>query len=530
MDEPKRSSPLSPSIEELMCTPCSDDEDSDDDDESMSEEAAATTANQSEDNPKELPVWKAVASKKTDWKGEAGVLYWHPTHKFQVLGYNANGKVQFRRACIICDKQTQRQKETHCGKCGGAKPDHHQCEILVDDSTGKTRCTRNANHNDAGVYKCVKHYVASNPERGCPQCQVVPRSQTREDGLCGRCVNNNKRAAQRDAQRPALEALMEAEGIEEWPGPGSAKTKTKYAALNDKDGYRPYVVVLNGKSVKRACEKRRCCNAAHQNPDTGERKWCRQHGGGRRCKGANEAEGCPLGRMISDPNDKKAIWYDGLCVSCFCAAFPNEPRAINAKRWHKAREQEVVAVLKEAFPNRHWILDKGFAKGVLERPDMRLNGRHRRIVLVEIDEDSHRSYECAKERAREAVFLANAPLGAEIVMLRFNPDSYEDYDGIKHPSCFRFNPTTGTVIVDPKQRKQWGARCADLIAAVKNYLNPETDVPPPEEDRVIFSAELFYDNISGAPVGDAKRARAKFHKTGKFRAAQSGGASCSKDN
>jgi hypothetical protein len=180
----------------------------------------------------------------------------------------------------------------------------------------------------------------------------------------------------------------------------------------------------------------------------------------------------------------------------------------------------VVSVLKEAFPDRHWILDKGFAKGVAERPDMRLNARHRRIVLVEIDEDSHRSYECAKERAREAVFLANAPLGAEIVMLRFNPDSYEDYDGIKHPSCFKFNQEFGTTIVEPKQRKQWEARCADLIAAVENYLNPETDVPPPEDDRVIFSAELFYDNISGAPVGDAEHARAKFRKLGKLKTSQ----------
>ena len=514
----------------MMCTPCSnDDDDSDDDDDSTSEQ----TTSQSEENPRGLPLWNAGTRwNPTNWKGEAGVLYWHPKHKFQGVGTNQIGRVVFYRACIVCGQSTKSKKETHCSKCGGAKQVLQQCEIIVNDSNGETRCTNKAIHNEAGVHKCRKHYVASNPsERGCQQCQVAPRSHTREDGLCKDCVRKNKVAVHIDAQRPALEALMEGEGVEEWPGLEAANPKTRYAALNDKDGYRPHVVVLYGRrQAVRACEKRGCCTRARQNPDTGELKWCIQHGGGRRCKGANEAEGCPLGRMINDPNAKQAIWYDGLCVKCFCDAFPNEPRAINARKWHKAREQEVVAVLKEAFPGRHWILDKGFAKGVLQRPDMRLNARHRRIVLVEIDEDSHRSYECAKERAREAVFLANAPLGAEIVMLRFNPDHYTDYDGIRHPSCFKFNPTTGTVIVDPKQRKQWAARCADLISAIENYLNPETEVPPPEEDRVIFSAELFYDNISGAPVGDAERARAKKRKIGKFRAAQTGGASCSKDN
>jgi len=220
---------------------------------------------------------------------------------------------------------------------------------------------------------------------------------------------------------------------------------------------------------------------------------------------------------IQEPTNKHKIWYDGLCVTCFCAAFPNEPRAINAKKYHKAREQEVVSVLKAAFPDRAWTLDKGFAKGVLQRPDMRINASRRRIVLVEVDEDSHRSYSCSKERAREGVFFANAPLGATIVMLRFNPDGITDYDGVKHPSCFRFNSMTGTVIVDPKQRKQWDARCIELIAAVANYLDPQTEVPPPEAGRVIFSQELFYDNISGAPDGDAERAQARLRALGKQR-------------
>ena len=102
-------------------------------------------------------------------------------------------------------------------------------------------------------------------------------------------------------------------------------------------------------------------------------------------------------------------------------------------------------------------------------------------------------------------------------MLRFNPDAYTDYNGIKHPSCFKFNPDTGTVIVNPTQKKQWITRCNVLIAAVTNYLDPSTDIPPPEPDRVIFSQELFYDNISAAPDGETERARARLRALGKKR-------------
>lgn len=102
-------------------------------------------------------------------------------------------------------------------------------------------------------------------------------------------------------------------------------------------------------------------------------------------------------------------------------------------------------------------------------------------------------------------------------MLRFNPDHHTDYNGVHHPSCFKFNPTTGTMVVIPTQKKQWASRCKTLIAVVRNYLNPSTEVPPPEPDRVIFSQELFYDDISAAPDGETERASARFRALGKQR-------------
>ena len=211
--------------------------------------------------------------------------------------------------------------------------------------------------------------------------------------------------------------------------------------------------------------------------------------------------------------------YDKRCVKCFCHSFPNDPRAVNAKRWLKAREQEVVAVLKEAFPQYRWTLDRNFAVGVLVRPDARVAAGDR-VVLVEIDEDSHRAYECSKERARETAFYRHRPKGATIVMIRFNPDAYVDLGGVKHASCFKYNTASGTVVVDPAQQAQWTARCETLVATVAYFLDPEEYVPTPAEagqERLILTTELFYDNIAGMPKEERAKALARKKAIGKKR-------------
>ena len=161
----------------------------------------------------------------------------------------------------------------------------------------------------------------------------------------------NKVVDQRNAQRPALLALMQSESIAEGARAEEAKENTKVRHIEcPKCAPTVRRGQESGKQAYRACEKSGCCQQALPNPDTGEFKWCIQHGGGRRCKGADEAEGCPLGMSIADPTDKRAIYYDGLCVRCFSSAFPNDLRSVNAKRWFNAREQEVVKVLTSGLP------------------------------------------------------------------------------------------------------------------------------------------------------------------------------------
>lgn len=120
-----------------------------------------------------------------------------------------------------------------------------------------------------------------------------------------------------------------------------------------------------------------------------------------------------------------------------------------------------------------------------------------RVIIVEVDEDSHRTYDCAKEHERERVFQAHAAEGMKLAMVRFNPDAYTGHDGLFRASCFKYNPKGGTVRVDSDQRAEWAARCDDLVAVVSLLMDPDAGAQPPAEPgRAFFSYELFYDNVS----------------------------------
>jgi hypothetical protein len=276
-----------------------------------------------------------------------------------------------------------------------------------------------------------------------------------------------------------------------------------------KTKHSPYRVVVgsNGKHGLgwfRACD--RCANHAYDadcNSNTAAAHLCVLHGGGRRCPGTNAGDGnCLFGTAIgrTDP-------YDGRCMHCFCADQPEHPKAIAARSHLHAREQAVVAVLKKAFPGYNWTFDKSyhpktFLRGMRFRPDARTRVGDR-VVLVEIDEDSHRSYLCAKEREREASFVATAGRESTVVMIRFNPDKYVDYAGKKWPTCFL--QTT----VNPKQQKQWQHRVDTLVDTIRHVCDPDSALPPKQEERPCLMIELFYDNITKTPEEERTAAAAK---------------------
>ena len=263
-----------------------------------------------------------------------------------------------------------------------------------------------------------------------------------------------------------------------------------------------------------------CGKVAQQAQKGNKRNRCILHGGGARCKGAilfTTGEHVPCGYNVSVNTGKKDK-YDGRCVRCFCQTVdPNDERVKNAKAYMHAREQAVMKLLEEIFTDYHWTFDCAYGtkfavgKGkACVRPDARTVKRGR-ILIVEVDERSHISYDCGKEREREEIFRKAGGDRMRTVMLRFNPDEYTDVaTGQYVPSCFHYNKKSGTHTVNPDQKKQWDLRIEALCARIRVFLDRKDpaymeDVPEPPPGRCIYMEELFYQDVSG--VTDAGKAK-----------------------
>jgi hypothetical protein len=213
-------------------------------------------------------------------------------------------------------------------------------------------------------------------------------------------------------------------------------------------------------------------------------------------------EECPLGFSV---HLGKGDVYDGRCVRCFCASFPDDPRAARARSSVHVREHATTDELKKHFPDYNWVFDKTFSHrtflvGVSTRfrPDARTT-QGERVIIIEIDEQSHRGYLCAKEREREESFVKQNR-NKTVVMIRFNPDEYTDYKGVRHPSCFTRATNEREVPHVPSKRKaDWQARIQELANTVRNVLDPKFPLPPKQPDRPLLICELFYDDVLATP-------------------------------
>jgi len=214
---------------------------------------------------------------------------------------------------------------------------------------------------------------------------------------------------------------------------------------------------------------------------------------------------CPNKTMINTGSNR----YGDHCPRCFVRKHANatdpalQARVKATKSYIHARELTVREFLEGAFPGYRWTFDRRLI-GTLKRPDARVCASDR-VIIVEVDEDSHRTYTCSTERDRELEFYEHFK-PRKIVLIRFNPDKYTDLDGeTVVPGCFAWSTTRASTIVAPKQQAQWDARLAYLKEVIEMWALPEAVVPEPQEGRCVFTHELFYDNVVDS-VDDAERA------------------------
>ena len=169
--------------------------------------------------------------------------------------------------------------------------------------------------------------------------------------------------------------------------------------------------------------------------------------------------------------------YRGYCSRCFFFTFPDEKLTRN----YKTKENTIVDHIKQNFPEYDWIHDRRVLDGCsLKRPDLYCDfGNH--ILVVEVDENSHKGYNCEEKR----MFTIINDLGMRpTIFIRINPDKYTDEKTDKViQSPFVMKKDTGKLEV--KNQKELNRRLDSLCNTIKKYSE--------EKEYKIFNLEeLFF--------------------------------------
>jgi len=171
--------------------------------------------------------------------------------------------------------------------------------------------------------------------------------------------------------------------------------------------------------------------------------------------------------------------YNGYCLPC-CIHYCPE---IQVSRNFKTKENDVVQRVLEKYPDFNWIVDKKIQDGCSKRrPDLLLDfGSH--VIIVEVDENKHTTYDCSCQNKR--LMEISQDIGHKpVVFIRFNPDAYVNQEGKKVTSCWRINGY-GVLDISKSKRDEWHTRIDMLLQQLEYWIN---NIP----HKTVEIVELFY--------------------------------------
>jgi hypothetical protein len=197
------------------------------------------------------------------------------------------------------------------------------------------------------------------------------------------------------------------------------------------------------------------------------------------CKLCNGKNLCKSSWCETMVNNKK---YNGYCVKCCINLFPD----IKVSRNYKTKENTVIEFIKTNFLEYTWVTNKTIIGGCSNRkPDIYVDmGSH--ILIVEIDEHEHKSYDCICENKR-IMELSKDFNHRPLVFLRFNPDSYINRSNVKVLTCWSAGKN-GIFKVPQRKYAEWNKRLNILKEQIAYWThNPTT--------KTIEVIHLFYDGF-----------------------------------
>ena len=175
--------------------------------------------------------------------------------------------------------------------------------------------------------------------------------------------------------------------------------------------------------------------------------------------------------------------YKGHCYRCFINTYPDNQVVRN----HKTKERDVADFIRATYADLTIAFDQRVADGCsLRRPDILMDmGEY--VIIVEIDENQHTSYDCSCENKRLMQLFTD--IGSRpLVMIRFNPDQYYDLSKKSVASCWGYTEGRGICVVKPNKTTQWAQRLETLKTTVDLIL---TEGSKKEIDVI----HLYYDGF-----------------------------------
>jgi len=176
--------------------------------------------------------------------------------------------------------------------------------------------------------------------------------------------------------------------------------------------------------------------------------------------------------------------YDNHCLRCFIYLFPDKPVIRN----YKTKETAVAQFVTENFPNFTWNIDKKVEDGCSKRrPDLLCDLGYQ-VLIVEVDENQHESYDCSCENKR--IMQISQDIGHRpLIFIRFNPDDYLDCSGNNVSSCWTYTAKTGIIKIKNNKIDEWSKRLDCLKQTIEYWTNDEN-----KTEKTIETIQLFYDN------------------------------------
>ena len=224
------------------------------------------------------------------------------------------------------------------------------------------------------------------------------------------------------------------------------------------------------------CESKNSCLLKHE-----EKYYCEQHFP-KRSELLTSRRKC----SICDPSLYGKTKY--LCKDCKFSLMNKDRKEIRFKSY-LVGDRRLKPYLKR-YPLNHDMIVSTECDS-RRRPDFRISIPNKAHILIEVDENNHRSYDhsCECKRISEIVASLSAlEIGIPIIFLRFNPDSF----------VLTSNKGVRKTVSAAKNEEDFNARCEYFLGILLSILECyEKRVPVNEEKNVEIILIKIFDDKTG---------------------------------